>query len=104
MGFHAVPAPGCTKQYPTRHHHREGYQKYSDGNPFLIRSRDRGDLRQLPVVLKLILQFGELLNDALALLCLLIIRDLNHSPVKVINGTSLSASAIELRHSRKYLR
>lgn len=57
-----------------------------------------GDLRQLSVVLKLIVQCGELRDDALAFLCLLIIRHIAHSPVEIINGTSLSKSAIELRH------
>lgn len=48
-----------------------------------------GHSRQLPVVLQLILQLGEVLDDALALLGLLLVGHSAHSSVEVINGTGL---------------
>lgn len=49
------------------------------------------------VVLKLVVQFGNLFDDAFALLYLLVISHIFHSPVQIINGTSLYESVIELR-------
>lgn len=45
-------------------------------------------------MLKLILQLGQVGNNALAFICLLVIIDAYNGAVKVINGSSLESSHI----------
>ena len=48
----------------------------------------------MSVMLKLILQLGQVGNNALAFICLLVVIDTYNSAVKVIDGTSLESSYI----------
>lgn len=48
----------------------------------------------MSVMLKLILQLGQVGNNALAFICLLVIIDAYNRAVKVIDGTSLESSYI----------
>lgn len=54
-------------------------------------------------MLKLILQFRKVLNDALALLCLLLVSHHANGPVEIINSTSLGKLAIDLPTIRDIL-